>query len=135
MFCPHCGTQVVPVGTLFCQKCAKPVNAALIDGSPSDEIKATTPKGAPKPIGAFGWVLVALLAVMYSGVALTLYDGTSLGGDRLGQTAMFTGISLAYFRRRQGRSGWLGFGVGFVLAIALVYVGSISAGAIRGIMR
>lgn len=129
MFCPHCGVQV-PAGNLFCQKCANPVDPALVDvnapATPAGKTRTT-----PKAIGASGWFLIVLLAILYAGIGLALFDGTKLDKNQVGPAVLWTGITLAHFRRRLGHSGWLGFVLGLVLGYGLTFVAAMTARAIR----
>lgn len=133
MFCPHCGAQIKVRSELFCAKCGKPTAVALTAGvQPTHRVntKALVPSG---PINLAGWLLIVMLAMLYLGVGLSIMDRTKVSANQLGGVAIWTGTTLAYFWRRQGRSGFLGFGLGLVLAIALFVGSSFLAAFLQGV--
>lgn len=132
MFCPHCAAEIKVRSELFCTKCGKPAHAALSEGTHTALGTSAVVTAPPKSIGAVGWLLLSMLALLYVGIGLSLMDHTKISTNQLGGTVIWTGISLAYFWRRQGRSGLLGFVLGLVLAIALFVVSSLLAASLRG---
>jgi hypothetical protein len=98
-------------------------NSDLNDSAPS--LPSTI--GERKPIGWLGWVLFAILVLLYSDFATERLLGHPVADTLLG-TSLLTGGAVAYFRKRRGARAWRGF----FLGSALGYLGLVAIAVICG---
>jgi hypothetical protein len=73
-----------------------------IHAQPQDAPKL---RGAYDPVGWAGWVLFAVLVILYSDLAESTIERSLTPNG----TVFWTAVALVYFSGRRGHSGWLQF--------------------------
>jgi hypothetical protein len=128
MFCPYCGTKSKASGALFCGKCGKPLNAA-IEG-PDAMVGALADAGEVRRGVAWlawpFWLLLICAAGSVSGYLIFLLNGHKPMAQSISSTLVWTGALMAYVWKKQGRSGWIGFGLGLLIAMSFFTVANFS---------
>ena len=131
MHCVHCGTENKAPGSLFCFQCGKAIDAA---GPLPDSATLIAPNVVT--LASLGWPFwLAAFFLLFSFVLPFLPDfaGAKLPPTYFGGQVFWTGVLFAHVWKKRGRSGWGGFGIGALVAIAAIAVGSFTAGAWRAL--
>lgn len=128
MFCPYCGTESKAPGAMFCAKCGRPLNAAI--DAPSTEAPVLVSAGEIQARAWLAWPFWLLLVCVIGSVAgymLPLLAGHKPMTQSITGVLVWTGALMAYVWKKQGRSGWVGFGLGLLIACTFFVVASYAA--------
>jgi hypothetical protein len=137
MFCSYCGAESKAPGALFCAKCGKPLSVGIdipTATGPAVLFKGLSPgqvQSKPWVRWPF-WLLLLCVAMSASGFLLLSFAGRyPLPPGVILGPVIWTGALLAYVRKKQGQSGWVGFGLGALVGYALLTALSLGTAALR----
>ena len=128
MYCAKCGTDNTVVGGQFCHQCGAPLNGTA--QTPTVSASIVPAKGAPTSLGWLFWLGASLVLLSFTMRFLPGFAGVKLAGQFLLGQVFWTGVLFCHLWKKRGRNGWMGFGVGALVAIAAVAVTGFVAGAI-----
>ena len=135
MFCSKCGTELAAPSDSFCRKCGQPqvpIGAASAEGKQISPAIVAGKQPGSKGIGRNGWLGVFVLVLFYGEVLINYVNRNPMSANSVGGTAVVAGIVFAYIWRHRGRNGWIGFAIGLVVGIVLLFLTGMVAGFIRG---
>jgi hypothetical protein len=116
MYCPQCGTKLAISDASFCHNCGKSIATTSVAQAPLPKVLQFF------PFTWVFWLLVICLFGAWAAYLLPVLAGRAVKGQLVLGPVVWTGGLFAYVWKRRYDKGWLGFGIGALVSIAIVVV-------------